>query len=349
MFKTRVTDLFGIEYPIVGGCMMHISGPEFVAAISNAGALGMMASAMFDSQDMFRHAVRQTKSLTDNPFGVNLNLSPALRSNNELFIEVILEEEVRIVETSGHQPAEQMVSRLRANGVVTMHKSRTVRHALLAMRSGADAITVTGSEGGGYIGEFGLSTKTRHVDEFELPTMTLIPLADNNILVPLLAAGGIVDGRGLLAALALGAEGVTIGTRLLLTDECPIHDDLKQALIFATEIDTIPILGSVYNSVRAWKNSAAIKVAELEANQAGWEEIQPIVAGARTKRMYEEGDLDLGVMSCSQSIALVREVKPVAEVIVEMVREAEAIQKQVLKLSQKSVTGITPFGMKRQS
>ena len=298
--------------------MMHISGPEFVAAISNAGALGMMASAMFDTQDKFRQAVHRAKSLTDKPFGVNLTLFPALQSlDNELYVEVILEEGVMVVETSGHRPPEELLVRLKVSGVKTMHKCVSVRHSLSAQRAGVEAVTVFGSEGGGHIGELGLTT------------MTLVPRAADVLEVPVLAAGGIADGRGLLAALALGAEGVTIGTRLLMTDECPIHDNLKQALSAATEQDTMPILGSLHNSLRAWKNPAAIKVAELEANQAGLDEILSVMAGTRTKRMFEEGDVDFGVIACSQGIGLVHEVKPVADVIEEMVREALAIHNRL--------------------
>ena len=215
MFQTRITELFGIEHPIVGGCMMHISSPEFVAAISKASALGMMASAMYTSQDAFAAAVREVKALTNRPFGVNLSLFPALRSiDNDLYVEVILDEGVPIVETSGHRPSEDLLVKLRAGGAKLMHKCASVRHALSAERAGMDAVTIFGSEGGGHIGELGLTT------------ITLVPRAANALDIPVLAAGGIVDGRGLLAALALGAEGITVGTRLLVTTECPIHDNL---------------------------------------------------------------------------------------------------------------------------
>ena len=314
MFKTRVTELLGIEHPIVGGCMMHVSQPEFVAAISNAGALGMMASAMFVTQGEFRQAVRRVKALTDKPFGVNLSLFPALRPiDNELYVEVILEEGVPVVETSGHRPPEDLRARLMEGGVKTMHKCVSVRHALSAQRAGVDAVTVFGSEGGGHIGELGLTT------------MVLVPRAADALDVPVLAAGGIADGRGLLAALALGAEGVTIGTRLLLTEECPIHENLKQALVTATELDTLPILGSLHNTIRAWKNAAALRVADLEAKQAELWEILSVVAGAATKHLLEDGDLDCGVISCGQGIGIVHEIKPVAEVISGMVQEAAAL------------------------
>ena len=200
-----------------------------------------------------------------------------------------------------------------------MHKCVSVRHALSAQKAGVDAVTVFGSEGGGHIGEFGLTT------------MALVPRAAETLEVPVLAAGGIADGRGLLAALALGAEGVTIGTRLLVTEECPIHEDLKQALVAATEMDTLPILGSLRNTLRVWKNAAALKVAELEASQAEVWEILSVVAGTETKRLFEfaEGDLDSGVIPCSQSIGIVHQVKPVAEVIAGMVQEAAAIRERL--------------------
>jgi nitronate monooxygenase len=328
--------------------MMYISSPEFVAAISNAGALGIMASAMYDSKDEFRQAIHETKSLTKKPFGVNLNLSPKLRTLNDHFVEVVLDEDVKIVETSGLRPPEALVNRIQENNVKIMHKSITVRYALMAQTVGVDAVTVSGFEAAGYIGEHGLTKLTRHADELGLTMMTMTPLANDNVLVPLLAAGGIIDGRGLLGALALGAEGVVIGTRLLLTDECPIHDDLKQVLISATEVDTIHILGSISNPVSVLRNKATTKVTELEESQADWDKILPVLEGSKTEKMYQDGDLDLGVMPCSRSIALVREVKPVAEVISDMVQEAEDLRKRVLKPSEKSVSGITPTGMKRE-
>jgi len=322
MFETRVTRLFGIKYPIVGGCMMHVSKPEFVAAISNAGALGMMASAMYADQDEFRQAVRKVRDLTDKPFGVNLSLFPALRPiDNNLYADVILKEGVPIVETSGHRPPEDLLARLKAGGVKTMHKCVSVRHALSAQRAGVDVVTVFGSEGGGHIGEIGLTT------------ITLVRRAVESLEVPVIAAGGIVDGRGLLAALALGADGITIGTRLLVTVECPIHDKLKQALASATEVDTMPILGSLQNTVRAWKNPAALKVAELESEHAELSKILSVVAGTATKQMYEDGDLSAGVIPCSQSIGIVREIRPVAEVIDEMMREATETLKSINDLN----------------
>jgi nitronate monooxygenase len=237
--------------------------------------------------------------------------------DNDLYVEVILEEGVPVVETSGHRPPEHLLARLKAGGVKTMHKCVSVRHALGAQRAGVDAVTVFGSEGGGHVGELGLTT------------MVLTPRAADALDIPVLAAGGIADGRGLLAALALGAEGVTIGTRLLITEECPIHENLKQALAAATELDTLPILGSLHNTLRAWKNPAALKVAELETHQAELGEILTIVAGTKARRMYKEGDVDSIVIACSQAIGLVRQVKSVADVISGMVQDAAAIREQL--------------------
>jgi nitronate monooxygenase len=318
MFKTRFTELFGVDHPIVGGALLWISTPECVASISNAGALGLMPSANCHSQDEFQAAIQKLKSLTDKPFGVNLSLFPALRPiDNELYVQVILEEGVPIVETSGHKPPEDLLARLQKAGIKTMHKCSSLQHALSAERAGVDAVTVFGSEGGGHIGTLGLTT------------MALVPVASENLEIPVLAAGGIADGRGLLAALALGAEGVTIGTRLLVTEESPIHNNIKKAFVAARETDTQPILSSLHNTMRVWKNQPALKIAELEAQKAEMQEILAIVSGKQTMRMIKEGDVDSGVLSCSQSVGVISEIIPVAQVIHGMVKEAAAIREEL--------------------
>jgi len=315
MFRTRVTELLGIEYPIIGGCMQYITGPEFVAAISNAGALGIMSSAMFSTQEDFRSAVRKLKALTDKPFAVNLNLFQALRPiDNRQYLEVILAEGVPVVEFSGNRPEESLLARLKDAGIKVLHKCVNIRHALTAQRLGVSCITLMGSEGGGHIGEWGLTT------------MSLIPRATGLLDVPIVAAGGITDGRSFLAALDLGAEGVLMGTRLLLTRECPIHHNIKRALIGATELDTILILGVVHNQLRVWRNEAALKAQELEDNNASAQEIFQVVAGTNTKRLLEDGDINAGVLACSQSIGAITEIKTVSEVIGGTIEEAHAIR-----------------------
>jgi NAD(P)H-dependent flavin oxidoreductase YrpB (nitropropane dioxygenase family) len=315
LIRTRITELFGIEHPVIGGCMQWITGPEFTAAVSNAGALGIMSSATFPDQDEFRRALHRLKSLTDKPFAVNLNLFPALRPiDNDLYVDVILEEGgVDIVETSGHRPTEDLLSRLKENGVKLMHKCTSTHHALTAWEMGYDAVTVFGSEGGGHIGDAGLTF------------LSMVPRAVDLLDIPVIAAGGIADGRGLAAALSLGAQAVLIGTRLLLTEECPIHPRVKERLLEARETDTLTILGSVHNNLRVWNNTAAGKAAELEARGAAFEEIIKVIAGSLTRSMFQTGDPDSGIIVCSQDIGIIDDIKPVSEVIGGMVREAEAV------------------------
>ncbi len=321
MLKTKITELFGIEYPIIGGCMQYVSGPEFTAAISNAGGLGIMSSASFFTEEEFREALRTVKSLTDKPFAINLNLFPALRvMDNSIYLKAILDEGgVTVVETSGDRPPAELLEPLKAAGIKTMHKCVSPRHGLAAQHSGVDAVTVFGTEGGGHIGGIGLST------------MAMVPRAADLLDVPVIAAGGIADGRGLLAALALGASAVIMGTRFLLTEECAIHQNIKEALLQAVESDTLPVLGSVHNPLRAWKNEASLKVADMEARGATLEEILTVMAGVYTKAMLQQGDVNSGVIACSQDIGIIHEIKPIASVIKDMVTEAEAINAGIAK------------------
>lgn len=317
MFKTRITELFGIEYPVLGGCMQWITGPEFTAAVSNAGALGIMSSAMFPTQEEFREALRRLKGLTGRPFAINLNLFPALRPiDNRLYAEVILEEGgVAAVETSGHRPPEDIVAMLKGGGLKLMHKCVNVRHALSAQKAGVDAVTLFGYEGGGHIGD--------------VATLSLVPRAVDVLDVPVIAAGGIADGRGMLAAFSLGAEAVLLGTRLLMTRECPISGPVKENLLAAAETDTVPLLGSVHNTIRVIRNQAAEKAAELEGAGADFLDILAIVAGSNTRSMLERGEVDLGVLACSQSVGIIHDIKTVKEVLTEMVAEAEAIARRL--------------------
>lgn len=322
MLQTRLTELLGIEHPVIGGCMQWISGPEFTAAVSEAGGLGVMSSATFPTAEEFREALRRLKTLTSRPFAVNLNLFPALRPiDNRLYVEVIIEEGgVAAVETSGGRPPRELVERLRDNGVLLMHKCTTVHHAEVAQEMGYHAVTVFGSEGGGHIGDAGLTF------------LSMVPRAVDVLDIPVVAAGGIADGRGLAAALALGAEGVLIGTRLLLSAESPVHDAVKKRLLEARETDTTVILGSVHNRLRVLRNAAALKASELEVAGAPFEEIVKVVAGSLTREMFRTGDPDGGIMVCGQDIGLIRDIKPIAEIIPEMVAAAEAVMERMGKL-----------------
>ncbi|GAB4289769.1 MAG: NADH:ubiquinone reductase [Myxococcota bacterium] len=318
MFKTKITELFGIEYPIVGGTMMWLSRAELVAAISNGGGLGVLASAIFKSKEEFRDELQKLKSLTKKPFAVNLNMFPSMRPiKNEDYIEVLLDEGVKIVETSGHQAPTEYVPPLKSAGVKLIHKCVGVKYARKAESLGVDAVTVVGYENGGATGEL------------DIATMVLIPTVADAVRLPVIGGGGIANGRGLLAALALGAEGVIIGSRFLLSEECPIHPKLKEALIKANERDTMLIMRSLRATHRVWVNEAAMKVKELEEKQAGLEELFPYIAGERAREMFEGGELSRGILACGQCIGLIREIKPAGEIIKDIMREATAVYKSL--------------------
>jgi NAD(P)H-dependent flavin oxidoreductase YrpB (nitropropane dioxygenase family) len=311
MFKTKVTEKLGIEYPIVGGTMMWVTTPEFTAAISNAGGLGVLASALYKSADDFAQALDRLMGLTDKPFAVNLNFFPVLRpiDNNE-YLDVMIKKGVKIVETSGHSAPDDLCVRFKEAGLIWIHKCVGIRYALKVQEMGADIITVVGYENGGATGKL------------DIGTIVLVPRVVEAVRVPVIGGGGISDGRGFLAALALGAQGVIIGTRLLATQEAPIHPRVKEALVEASELDTMLILRSLGATHRAWINAAAKKCLELENAQADVAEILKVVAGENAKRMYDTGDVDAGILPCGQGIGLVHDIPTIKELFDRIVKEA---------------------------
>ncbi|MEW6442193.1 MAG: nitronate monooxygenase [bacterium] len=314
MFRTRVTEMLGIEYPIVCGCMMHLSSPSFVAAVSEAGCLGLVASAMWKTKEEFRDALKEVKRATRKPFGVNLNLFPAMRPiDNSEYLEVLLDEGVRIVETSGHKAPEDLAARFKEAGLTWIHKCVGLRYARKAVSLGADIITVVGYENGGATGVL------------DIGTFVLIPTVARAVSVPVIGGGGVSDGSALVAALSLGAQGVIMGTRFLCSDECPIHPRLKEALVNAQETDTVIVMRTLGNSHRVWKNAASERVLGLESDQASLQEIIDVAAGTKARMMYEQGDLDQGVLSCGQGVGLVRDVKPVRQIVQEIMEEARLV------------------------
>ena len=308
--------MLGIEYPIVGGTMMHITDAAFTAAISNAGALGVLASAIYQSRESFGEALDQLIELTDRPFAVNLNLFPMMRPiDNNDYLDVLLEKGVKIVETSGHSAPEELCARFKEAGLTWIHKCVGVRYALKVQEMGADIVTVVGYENGGATGKL------------DVGTLVLVPRVVESLDVPVIGGGGVSEGRGLVAILALGAQGVIIGTRLLATKEAPIHEKLKEALINASELDTMLVMRSIGATHRVWTNAAANKVAELEANQAGLPEILKIAAGEKAKKMYNEGDLDAGIISCGQGIGMAHDIPTVRDLFDRIMGEAAEIAK----------------------
>jgi len=318
MFRTRITEMLGIRYPLVGGTMMWISTSEFVAAISNAGGLGILASAMYESREALADAIDRVRDRTDKPFAVNLNLFPMIRpiDNNE-YLDVVIEKGVRIVETSGHSAPEDLCARFKQAGLIWIHKCVGIRYALKAQSLGTDIITVVGYENGGATGRL------------DTGTLVLVPCVREAVKVPVIGGGGVSDGRGFLAVLALGAEGVIVGTRLLATKEAPIHDNLKKALIQASELDTILVMRSIGATHRVWANAAARRCLEMEAQQADLSEILKVVGGQKAREMYDTGALDEGIISCGQGVGLVHDIPTVKELFDNIIAQATDIARRL--------------------
>jgi nitronate monooxygenase len=314
MWKTRVTELLGIEYPIVGGPMQWLSKAPFVSAISNAGALGIITSASFGSRDDLKAEIRKTRELTDKPFGVNINLFPSMRPFSvDDMIDVLDEEKVAIVETSGSSP-EKYMQRLKRNGRIHLHKCARRRDAVKAEKLGVDIVEVVGTECGGHPSTEGVTT------------MVLLPRTVDSVSIPVVGGGGIADGRGMMAAFAMGAEAVVIGTALMATDECPIHIDFKKTLVSAEETVTCVLLDSVKAPLRAFRNRTAEEVLEMEAACLPLEQILPKMKGELGLAAYQSGDLDAAVWACGQAAGLVKEILPVRDFVKKVMADAEAIR-----------------------
>lgn len=315
MLKTEVTEKLGIKYPIVAGCMMNITTADFVATCSEAGGLGILASAIYRSVDDLRAAIRRVRELTAAPFAVNVNLFPALMPTDQVaYIKAILEEGVKIIETSGHSAPREYLPMFKDAGVTWIHKCAGVRYAVKAAGLGADIVAVVGYENGGATGTL------------DVGTFVMTPSTVDAIACPVIAGGGVSDGRGLAAILALGAGAAIVGTRLMATKECPIHDNLKNALVGAAETETVLIMRSVGATHRVWDNAAAKRVLEIEADAGGDKaEIFNAAAGVKAKRMYDEGDLDVGVVSCGQGVGLVHDVPSVKDLFDQMMAQTESI------------------------
>jgi NAD(P)H-dependent flavin oxidoreductase YrpB (nitropropane dioxygenase family) len=315
MIKTKVTEMLGCKYPIISGTMARISNPEFVAAASNAGACAVLASANYKSPDDLRDAIRKTQSLTNQPFAVNINLFPALMPQDKLedYVDATLAEGVKIIETSGHKAPEDLVPKFKNSGAIWIHKCAGVRYAKKGASLGADIVTVVGYENGGATGIL------------DIGTMVMTPSVVDALDVPVIAGGGVTDGRGVAAILTLGAEGVIMGTRMMATKECPIHDNLKQAFIQAAETDTVLALRSVGNTHRIWNNKAAQHLLELESQKAPLFALIQAASGEKSQEMYRNGDLDIGIVSCGQGVGLIKEIPTVKELLDNIMSEAEEV------------------------
>ena len=309
--KTRITDMLGIRYPIVQGGMMWVGTAELSSAVSNAGGLGILTALTQPTPEALAKEIERCRGLTDAPFGVNLTILPAIKPPPyEAYLDVILDAGIRILETAGNNP-KAFIDKAKARGVTLIHKCVAVRHALSAQRNGVDIISIDGFECAG------------HPGEDDVPGLVLIPLAVQALDVPVIASGGIGDGRGMAAALALGAEGVNMGTRFCATQEAPIHDNIKQALVNANERDTRLILRSLHNTARVFRNAVSEEVAAAESRPGGcqFEDIRPLVSGTRGAAALADGDVDGGIITAGQVVGLIHDIPTCDVLIARMVAE----------------------------
>jgi nitronate monooxygenase len=307
--KTRFTEEFGIEHPIVQGGMQWVGYAEMVAPVANAGGLGFLTALTQPTPEDLTKEIARTKEMTDKPFGVNLTILPAIKPPPYAeYRQAIIEGGVKIVETAGYKPQEH-IDHFKQHDIKIIHKCTAVRHALSAERMGADAISIDGFECAG------------HPGEEDIPGMILIPLAANRLKVPVIASGGIADGRAMAAALALGASGVNMGTRFCATQEAPIHHNIKRALLDASELDTNLIFRTLRNTARVLKNRISDEVVGIERLGCTFEDIRPLVAGARGKAALEAGMPDDGIVTAGLVVGLIDDLPTCAELIERMVME----------------------------
>lgn len=313
MLKTRFTEMFGVEHPIVQGGMQWVGKAPLVAAVANAGGLGFITALTQPTPDDLAKEIERCKSMTDKPFGVNLTILPAIKPPPYAeYRQAIIDSGVKIVETAGYKPQEH-VNHFKEHGIKVIHKCTAVRHALSAERMGVDAISIDGFECAG------------HPGEDDIPGLILIPAAADKVKIPMIASGGFGDGRGLVAALALGAEGINMGTRFCATKEADIHDNVKQKMVETDERGTDLIFRTLHNTARVAKNAISQEVIEKERAGAKFEEIQHLVAGARGKLVYSEGDPDQGIWSAGMIQGLIHDIPTVDELVKRIVSEAQTI------------------------
>jgi len=311
--KTRFTELFGIEHPVVQGGMQWVGRAELVAAVANGGGLGFITALTQPTPEKLTEEIARCRSLTDKPFGVNLTILPAIKPPPYAeYRQAIIEAGIKIVETAGNKPIEH-VEEFKKHGIKVIHKCTSVRHGLSAERMGVDAISIDGFECAG------------HPGEDDVPGLILIPAAADKIKIPMIASGGFGDARGLVAALALGAEGINMGTRFMCTVESPIHENIKQQIVDNDERATELIFRTMHNTSRVAKNVISTQVVAMEKEGAKFEDVRELVAGTRGRSVYEVGDNDAGIWSAGQVQGLIHDIPTCAELIHRIVREAEEI------------------------
>jgi NAD(P)H-dependent flavin oxidoreductase YrpB (nitropropane dioxygenase family) len=313
--KTRITELFGIQHPILQGGMHYVGFAELASAVSNAGGLGVITGLTQPTPELLAREINRCQDMTDKPFGVNLTFLPTFsKPPYPEYIAAIAESGVKIVETAGRSPAEYMPA-FKAAGIKVIHKCTSVRHALSAEKIGCDAVSVDGFECGG------------HPGEDDIPNMILLPRAADELRIPFVASGGMADARSLVAALSLGAEGINMGTRFIATVEAPVHENVKRAILSATEFDTRLIMRSLRNTERVLTNVSVERLLEIEREKGSELKIDDIldqVAGVYPKVMLN-GDMEAGAWSCGLVAGLIHDIPPVKTLIDRIMSDAERI------------------------
>jgi nitronate monooxygenase len=319
MLRTRLTDLLGIDKPIVQGGLMWVARAELVAAVSDAGGIGFITALTFPDAPGLRAEIRKCRRLTAKPFGVNLTFLPTLRPPDYPgYIAVCIEEGIRVIETAGRNP-EPYLPQIKSAGIRVIHKCTSVRHAVKAESIGCDVVSIDGFEAAG------------HPGEDDVTTLILVPLVRDAVSVPIIASGGFADGRGLAAALALGADAINMGTRFVATREAPVHANVKQALIERSERDTRLVMRSLRNTERVLHNRAVDQVLEIERRgDTRIEDLIPYVSGLVGKGMLEGGDMEKGMLAAGQCIGMIRDIPTCRELLERITTQAEAIITQRL-------------------
>ena len=313
--ETKITKLLGIKHPIIQGGMHYVGFADLAAAVSNAGGLGIITALTQGTPEKLEKEITKCKTLTKKPFGVNLTFLPSLNPPDyEGLVDVIVNQSISVVETAGNNP-QKWLPKLQENNIKVIHKCTSVRHALKAQNIGCDAVSVDGFECGG------------HPGEDDIPNFILLPRAADELTIPFVASGGMADGRSLVAALALGAEGINLGTRFIATQEAPVHDRVKEALLAATELDTKLVMRPLRNTERVLSNAAADRLLEKEAALGAnikFEDIMSEVAGVYPKVM-QDGQVDEGVWSCGMVAGLINDLPTVKQLIEKIMRQADSI------------------------
>ena len=313
--KTRITELFGIEHPIIQGGMHYVGYAELASAVSNAGGLGLITALTQKTPALLAQEIARCREMTDKPFGVNLTFLPAVNAPDYPgYVKAIIEGGVKIVETAGNNP-QKWLPVLKDAGIKVIHKCTSVRHALKAESIGCDAISVDGFECAG------------HPGEDDIPNFILLPRAAEELKIPFVASGGMADGRSLVAALALGAEGINMGTRFIATKEAPVHQNVKDTIVAASELDTRLIMRGLRNTERVLNNAAVERLIAKEkelGDKLRFEDIIEQVAGVYP-RIMQNGDMDAGAWSCGMVAGLIRDVPTVKVLVDRIMAEADAL------------------------